>query len=275
MSLTFKSALVDAGIDPETVRLLRHKDSKADYGRTPYELFRNDRAAFELYQSHQSNKRRPHLKADHWASFVGTPDMRTLFCGLYASRYVGVGDSDVPQPHREGKIDRAGHYDLYELTLLDTLKEYGGVLFVNWGASPRQWVQRRTDKAITELYREFKEAEFPGSSKFIKRLSEIGSLPSGWVAVLREQKGIYLLTCPNTKEQYVGKASGVEGFWGRWQDYLRDGHAGNIRLRNRVSDYQVSILETVGNAVTDDELNALESRWKEKLQSREMGLNAN
>ena len=125
------------------------------------------------------------------------------------------------------------------------------------------------------MYREFKEEEFPGASKFIKRLSEIGSLPSGWVSVLREQKGIYLLTCPNTKEQYVGKASGTEGFWGRWQDYLRDGHAGNIRLRNRVSDYQVSILETVGNAVTDDELNALETRWKEKLQSREMGLNAN
>jgi hypothetical protein len=35
------------------------------------------------------------------------------------------------------------------------------------------------------------------------------------------------------------------------------------------------ILETVGNTATDDELNALESRWREKLQSREMGLNAN
>jgi hypothetical protein len=93
MPLTFESALVDAGIDPKTVRLLRHVDSKADYGRTPYELFRNDRAKFELYQSHQNCKRRPHLKADHWASFVGTPDMRTLFCELYASRYVGVGDS--------------------------------------------------------------------------------------------------------------------------------------------------------------------------------------
>jgi GIY-YIG catalytic domain len=201
--------------------------------------------------------------------------MRTLFCGLYASRYVGVGHSDVPQPTREGEIDLARHYDLYELTLLDALKEYSGVLFINWGASPRQWVQRQTDKVITELYREFKEEEFPGSSKFIKRLSEIESLPSGWVAVLREQRGIYLLTCPNTKEQYVGKASGAEGFWGRWQDYLRDGHAGNIRLRNRISDYQVSILETVGNTMTDPELSALESRWKEKLQSREMGLNAN
>jgi hypothetical protein len=29
MPLTFKSALVDAGIDPKTVRLLRHKDSIA------------------------------------------------------------------------------------------------------------------------------------------------------------------------------------------------------------------------------------------------------
>jgi GIY-YIG catalytic domain len=275
MSLTFKSALVDVGIDPTRVRLLRHQDSKADYGKTPYEMFRNDRAAFELYQSHQNSKRRSHLKADYWASFVGTPDLRTLFCGLYASQYVGVGDRDVRQPHREGKIDRAGHYDLYELTSLDALKRYSGVLFIDWGDSPRAWIQRRTDKVITELYREFKEAEFPGFSKFIKRLSEIELIPSEWIAILRNQRGIYLLTCPDTKEQYVGKASGAGGFWGRWQDYIGDGHGGNIRLRSRVSDYQVSILETVGNAMSDAELSALEARWKEKLQSREMGLNAN
>ncbi len=275
MLLTFKSALTDAGIDPTKVRLLRHQDFTADYGRTPYELFRNDRSAFELYQSHQSSKRRPHLKADYWASFVGTSDLRTLFCGVYASRYAGIGGRDVPLPHREGKIDRAGHYDLYELILLDALKEYSGLLFVDWGDSPRAWVQRRTDKVITELYREFKETEFPGFSKFIKRLSEIELIPNEWIAILRNQRGIYLLTCPDTKEQYVGKASGGDGFWGRWQDYIGDGHGGNIRLRSRVSDYQVSILETVGNAMTDAELSELEMLWKTKLQSREMGLNAN
>jgi GIY-YIG catalytic domain len=274
MPLTFKTALSDAGIDPTKVRLLRHQDSKADYGRTPYEMFKNDRPAFELYQSHQSAKRRAHLKADYWASFVGM-DRRTLFCGLYASRYMGVGDRDMPLPHREGKIDRAGHYDAYELNLLDALKGYSGLLFVDWGASPRAWIQRRTDKTITELYSELKEAEFPGFSKFIKRLSEIDLLPTEWIAILRNQRGIYLLTCPDTKEQYIGKASGADGFWGRWQDYVRNGHAGNIRLRNRVSDYQVSILETVGNTMTDAELNHLEVLWKEKLQSREMGLNAN
>jgi hypothetical protein len=40
------------------------------------------------------------------------------------------------------------------------------------------------------------------------------------------------------------------------------------------SDYQVSILETVGSA-NESDLDALEDRWKRKLQSREMGLNAN
>ena len=200
MPLTFKTVLVDAKIDPTKVRLLRHQDSRADYGRTPYEMFKNDRPAFELYQSHQSPKRRPHLKADYWASFVGTSDKRTLFCGLYSSRYVGLGDRDVPWPHCEGGIDRAGHYDLYELTLLDALKSYGGLLFIDWG-SPRSSIQRQTDKVITELYREFKEPDFPGFSMFIKRLSELDFLPVEWIAILRNQKGIYLLTCPKTKEQ--------------------------------------------------------------------------
>jgi hypothetical protein len=112
MPLTFKTALVDASIDPKKVRLLRYQDSKVDYGRTPYEMFKNDRPSFELYQSHQSSERRAHLNAGYWASFVATPDKRTLFCELYASRYIGVGDRDVPQPHREGKTDQAGHYDL-------------------------------------------------------------------------------------------------------------------------------------------------------------------
>ena len=230
-------------------------------------MFKNDRPAFELYQSHQDPKRRAYLKGEYWASFVGTSDKRTLFCGLYASRYLGVGEHDVPLPHREGKIEKAGHYDTYELTLLDALKGYSGLLFVDWGDSPRAWIQRQTDKTITELYRELKEAEFPGFSKFVKRLSEIDLLSTEWITVLRNQRGVYLLTCPDTKEQYVGKASGSDGFWGRWQDYLHNGHAGNIRLRNRVSDYQVSILETVGNTMTDAELNDLESLWKDKLQS--------
>jgi hypothetical protein len=72
---------------------------------------------------------------------------------------------------------------------------------------------------------------------------------------------------------YVGKAAGDDGFYGRWLDYVRDGHGGNVGLKSRdPSDYQVSILQVAGDAETF-EIDAMETRWKQKLQSREMGLN--
>jgi hypothetical protein len=60
------------------------------------------------------------------------------------------------------------------------------------------------------------------------------------------------------------------------EEYFATGHGGNVGLRSRQpEDYRVSILETVGSAATAADLLALESRWKDKLQSREMGLNRN
>jgi len=96
------------------------------------------------------------------------------------------------------------------------------------------------------------------------------------VTVLQASRGIYLLTCPRTKEQYVGSATGEGGFWQRWQDYVQTGHGGDVALKSRdPSDYQVSILEVAGTAVTPDDIINMEVRWKTKLQSREMGLNRN
>jgi hypothetical protein len=99
-------------------------------------------------------------------------------------------------------------------------------------------------------------------------------LPKEWIVALKSVRGIYLLTCPKTKEQYVGSATGAEGFWQRWSDYVSNGHGGNIGLKNRdPSDYQVSILEVAGTAETAQNIQNLEEHWKRKLQSREMGLN--
>lgn len=101
-------------------------------------------------------------------------------------------------------------------------------------------------------------------------------IPATWSAALSSTRGIYLLSCPRTREQYVGMASGSDGFMGRWQEYFTTGHGGNVGLKSRdPSDYRVSILETVGSAATANEILALETRWKGKLLSREMGLNRN
>jgi hypothetical protein len=59
-------------------------------------------------------------------------------------------------------------------------------------------------------------------------------------------------------------------------EYVVTGHGGNIALKSReYSDYQVSILEVAGSASNIDDILRMESRWKDKLQSREMGLNRN
>jgi hypothetical protein len=273
--LTFRHALAAADIDPSAVCLLRHQDARADAGRNPYHLFLNDRDAFDEYQSAQGEKNRARLKSKYWASFVGAPNKGTMFCGLYACRFIGVGETDYERPAQRGIIDRAGTYDRYELSRLSALNDYSGLLFIEWGDGFRSWIQRNPDKPIVELHRTFKEPAFPGHLAFVLPLSEIAAVPSGWIDALRSVKGVYLLTCPKTKEQYVGKASGEDGFWGRWQDYISNSHGGNVMLKGRdPSNYQVSILETVGSG-KESELDALETLWKRKLQSREMGLNAN
>ena len=277
MPLMFNTILRDANLPLGDVRLLRHKDKRAARGRTPYELWRDNRQQFDLYQSTQGVKNRDKLRALYWASFVGTPSDETLFAGLYGVKYRGLLEQDTPMPHMDD-VDKAGSCDVYELALEQAFIDLIGKLYIDWGPGKRSWIQRtdRQEKRITELRTEFKEADFPGFLNFIQPLSKLDRLPKGWIAVLQSSIGIYLLTCPKSKEQYVGSATGEEGFWGRWQDYVQTGHGGNVALKSRdPSDYQVSILEVAGTAATTDDINIMEGRWKLKLQSQEMGLNRN
>jgi hypothetical protein len=277
MPIMFNTLLNDAGLPLSDVCLLRHQDNRADLGRNPYELWRDDRTAFDLYQSHQRIDARQKFTRPFWASFVGTPDHETLFVGIYAATYRGLLDRDIPQPHRQA-VDKVGGCDVYDLSLEAALGDLSGRLYVEWGEGFRAWVQHadKQNKPIRELRTAFKEPDFPGFLNFVKLPSELPKLPAAWIAAFRASKGIYLLTCPKTREQYVGSATGEGGFWGRWQDYVRTGHGGNVLLKSRdPSDYQVAILEVAGTACTDSDILIMEQRWKAKLQSREMGLNRN
>jgi hypothetical protein len=180
-------------------------------------------------------------------------------------------------PHRDA-IDKAGSCDVYDLTLEKALEDLTGKLYVEWGKGFIAWVQHadKQNKLIRELRTEFKEPEFPGFLNFVSPLSKLEKVPIAWIVAFRSSKGIYLLTCPKTREQYVGSATGEDGFWGRWQEYVQTGHGGNVGLKIRdPSDYQISILEVAGTASTTYDILTMERRWKHKLQSNEMGLNRN
>ena len=277
MPIMFNTILREAGLPLNDIRLIRHKDKRAKRGFTPYELWRDNRPQFENYQSTQSISNRPKLNAPYWAVFVVNLSNETMFAGLYSVNYRGLLEKDTPMPHMDG-IDKAGSCDVYDLKLQDKLQDLIGKIFIDWGPGALAWVQyaARNDKPITELRKEFREPDFPGFLNFIQPLSKLDNLPKSWVATLKSSRGVYLLTCPKTKEQYVGSAGGEEGFWGRWQNYLNTGHGGNEGLKSRdPSDYQVSILEVAGTSATPEDIQTMEGRWQTKLQSKEMGLNRN
>ena len=277
MPLRFNALLAQTEIAPSSVRLLRHQDKRSAKGRTPYALWRDDRPAFEVYQEGQSFGNRSKLCAEYWASFVVSPGGETLLAGFYSARYVGVNTEERGWPHTEGS-DPIGSCDVYALTLDDRLNDLAGRLVIAWGDAERAWIQRadNQDKIVLQVREAFREADFPGFAKFLSPLSKVEGLPAAWAATLSASRGVYLLTCPKTKEQYVGSATGAAGFFGRWLAYVRDGHGGNVGLKSRdPSDYQVSILEVAGSAATIEDILAMETLWKQKLQSREMGLNKN
>ena len=271
----FNTILRAAEFQLTDVRLLRHRDPWAEKGRSPYELWRDDLPKFELYQATQRFSNRSKLNAPYWASFVVTPSDETLFVGMYIIKSRKVLDKDLPMPHADG-VDKAGTCDFYDLVLQQELGDLIGKLLIDWGEGYKAWIQHadRQDKQVIELRKEFQEPAFPGILDFRSPLSQMNKIPRSWIAILEQFKGIYVLTCPKTKEHYVGKATGEKGFWQRLLNYIQTGHGGNVGLKNRPpSDYQVAILEVAGSASTDHDIIDMEERWISKLQSQKMGLN--
>lgn len=280
--LRFDHILTEAGLDLRSVRLLRHQDTRGGRNGTPYTLWRDDPSAFERYQCTQKRSFRGHFAGNWWASFVGTPGGGTLFVGLYGVELAG----DVPRDWIDPLTDAppggdhlsASAYDFYSCLRSPLLAELIGRVWIDWGKGERSWRQRADarNKPIVEISRQFREPAYPGHGRFHTSLSELDKLPATWLAILHEERGIYLLTCPRTKEQYVGMANGAAGFLGRWREYAVTGHGGNIALKSRdPSDYRISLLEVAGSSASQADIQRMEVLWKEKLQSREMGLNRN
>jgi hypothetical protein len=262
--------LADAGIDPREVKVLRHTLDRVDL----FAVWRNNRVGLEAYQAVQPRSTRGHFTRPWWATFIALPDGGTLFAGMYRVSLVG----DVPDDYDEIINSDPGHpstLHLYACERAPELEEYAGRLQISWSGRERKQ-NGEGGHVVTQIVDRIRDPDFPGLLEFIKPLSEVGRLPDGWRSHLRLGKGVYLLTCPKTREQYVGKADGEDGFLGRWLNYAANGHGGNIRLKSRdPSDYQVTVLEVAGSSATPREIGAMEERWKRKLQSRDMGLNAN
>ena len=91
-------------------------------------------------------------------------------------------------------------------------------------------------------------------------------------------KGIYLITDTKTGKKYVGKADGERGIWQRWKSYIRNGHGGDVALRdlmerkNGISYAEKYYRFTLLEPITGEEepiINERESYWKRVLMTRD------
>lgn len=106
-----------------------------------------------------------------------------------------------------------------------------------------------------------------------------------WIAALKNQKAVYLITDLNNGKLYVGSATAQNGMLlSRWSNYIKTGHGGNVELKLLFEDkgfnhfknhFQFSILENYNAKVDDRLILERESWWKDILQTRKFGYNLN
>lgn len=104
-----------------------------------------------------------------------------------------------------------------------------------------------------------------------------------WKSALSNVKGIYLIMDEVTGKQYVGSAYGDECIWHRWAEYARNGHGGNVELKELLKEngedykfnFKYSVLEICNMSLGNEYILSRENHWKEVLMTRQFGLNRN
>ena len=278
----FHEFLERAGLDPSRTRLLRHDARGLAAWR------RGGASAFGCFASFQRRRNSPYAGVRVACQFVAGP---TLPDGQATAHFLGTtrildqwewtGDrlpllrDDEVIATEQGRRD----VDAFDLEWAAEGAAFSERVLIRWGlaAAARSWSQwaDRVPKEILELRLDRRDPPFPGFAAFIARVAALAALPQAWRAALGSVKGVYLLVADDGA-QYVGSASGEDGFLGRWQAYAANGHGDNVLLRRRGHrDYTVSILEIAAPDMSLTDIIARETFWKAKLGARAHGLNAN
>lgn len=292
MILDFNDLLRKEAIDPKDVNAVRHSPAETALRKALPLLASERRDLFDHYQSTQGERvENQFLKRSHLASFVATHDGRSVFAGMYertgstwidwddywrhplTRELVGLGQYDEATA-----VKRTG-FHLFQFTLLSAFSGLIGRLTIDWPLGSRSWVRiaGNTPLPIRELSEEnllvgklkdWREVDFG--------FSELFTLPNSWRDRMSQWRGIYLITDRSDGKQYVGSAYGEDNILGRWLDYAKTGHGGNMLLRSRQpSDFQFSVLELVSPETEPDIVVNREEQWKKRLRTREFGLNDN
>jgi len=175
----------------------------------------------------------------------------------------------------------------YEYETVTQYQQYYGRVIVNYKNKSQNLVRNAdsmlneciVDKIIEDRYG---DEEFPGYENINISWDVMSSVlkKSSWRTALQNQKGVYLITDPETGKMYVGSAYGENMLLGRWEAYLKNKHGGNVQLKKLKPEYiranfRYSILDIFKSTVEDKHIIQREKWWKNTLMTRDYGHNKN
>ena len=280
--LFFSDILEKAGIDPKTVKLIRH--SLTD------KTFKDCYEAKKVYEYTCHQKKEFSKGYEYWAIFISDSGTLAKFYAIYK-----VGESipdtrdNMPIGLPEKEVSNYnGEYAIFNLTKVDNLDEVEGKLIIEWGNSARMWNQKgTTEKPVVSIQPDEKKV-FMGFENLIikyddlKEIIDNSKIYESWHTALKSVNAIYLIVDTETGKQYVGSAYGQDGLLGRWSDYVKTHHGNNKEMKQLICDhperyhaFQFSILQILPKSVTGEGVIEIETLWKNKLLSKQFGMNEN
>ena len=255
-----------------------------DKRREPYNTFLID--GFKEWQEHQTNK---NFKRKYVLSLVYYDKDIWMFAGVYEVLPI----KPVPVKNESGWKGWK-----YETKLTDKATEYIGRAFFRFkkefrASYPVLELEPKNGSPIAQmplshiLDKRVALTDFLGFDqvnidyKTLKYIVSDGI--ASWKSALSNVMGVYLIVDTLTGKQYVGSAYGDDCIWQRWTNYAKDGHGGNVELKEllRVNgldykyNFKYSILEVCNMNLGNEYIIQRETHWKDVLLTRKFGLNKN
>jgi hypothetical protein len=277
----------------EDIHIIRHafKVGDPDALRGPEDLT-EERVLRYTREQDVSSRRFPATPPQFWVILIADGKNRSRLWGTFEN-------------FGEVAAERTPNCRYFDLRRTDFLAPLNDRLVVEWD-TPRSWHRSAVSASASRMpvveIADRDKVPFPGFDGVLLAYHELRSVVddprcADWRAALSEVQGIYLITDSSNGRQYVGKADGAERILGRWTAYARDGHGGNVALRELVDasaltganekavaqdprddharHFVFSLLRVFGPSTPSTEVNAAESHYKAALMTRKFGLNRN
>lgn len=281
MELMFGDLIDKAHIDKKRVHMIRHALSHKRCAIC------KENNWMEIYTRLQ--KKNFAEIGDYLFVFESGSGTTALFCNCY--KVIGTTDvNDFEFPEKYPDKENIDKYIMYDIEEYDEFSLYNRRIIIDWGKGTINWHIRKSDLPVIEILKERQRniESFTSYENFIltyEKLNEIVLMPSlysDWVNALSSVNAIYVITDTENGKLYIGSSYGNDGLLGRWSNYAKTKHGGNellIKLLEkypqRYKKFQYSILQLLPKNIASEMAVDAESKWKEKLCTREHGYNDN